>query len=91
MAAVSTADLMLYCRVDAEEAAPLLENLANSAEEYLTTAGAVRTESNANAYDLAVKALVLQWYDNPGGGEVSPALRQSINQLKFSSLMEYAT
>ena len=84
MARISTEDLMLYCRVDGEEASTLLEQLADSAEEYLTTAGAQRTEANSNAYDLTVKALVLHWYDNPEGGTLPPGLRQLINQLKLS-------
>ena len=84
MSNVSAADLKLYCRVDDDEAVPLLESLAESAEEYLTTAGAERTQNNTNAYDLAVKALVLHWYDNPTGGELPAGLRNNINQLKFT-------
>lgn len=80
---VSRAELGRYCRVDEADGLDELEALAQSAETYLTTAGAVRTERNADSYDLCVKAMALHWYDNPDGGEFAPGLRQQINQLKF--------
>lgn|GEM_PF-2912636 len=85
MAEVSRKELMLYCRVDDEDAGDLLESLADSAEEYLQTAGVELDEFNNSRYCLAEKALVLHWFDNPTGGDLPAGLRQIINQLKFSN------
>ena len=80
---VSKAELMRYCRVDDEDNAATLLELADAAEDYLTTAGAQRTDETARSYDLAVKGLALHWFEHPEGGEFSPGLRAQINQLKF--------
>lgn len=80
---VSRADLMAYCRVDTDEGGNQLMTLQSAAIDYLKVAGA--DHPDRPAYALAVKALVLHWYDHPDGGEAfSGGLRAVINQLKFS-------
>lgn len=80
----TTAELLDYCRADEDESTvKLMETLKASAVEYLQGAGIDPTESNASRFQLAVKALVLHWYDTPDGGDISPALKQLITQLKY--------
>lgn len=85
---VTRDELMQYCRVDDEDAGDLLENLADSAEEYLDSAGAPFDGAGYQdaKYILAVKALVLHWFDNPAGADVPASLQSLINQLKFSKI-----
>ena len=74
-----------YCRTDED-----LTSLVSAAEVYLTNAGIAANETNA-LYCLAVKMLVLHWYDNRGAvtvGTITKTLEYSlqsiISQLKYA-------
>lgn len=73
----------------AEEA--VIEALIAGAMEYLRTGGVPEPEEPSELYDLAVKALVLHWYDHRDdvGSEssVPNGIRPVITQLK----LRYAT
>ena len=80
---VSRQDLMDYCRVDTEEGGNQLMILQSAAIAYLTVAGADKPQ--LPTYALAVKGIVLHWYDHPEGGVgFGDGLRAMINQLKLS-------
>lgn len=65
-----------------------ITTLYSAAVEYMTAAGITRGDDNGTRYDLAVNALVLNWYDNRGAGgdktltEYPIGLRALIDQLK---------
>lgn len=56
-------ELKLFLRVDGEEENSLIEGLKIGAEEYLTNAGIQKDYSN-ELYKLAIKILVIHWYEN---------------------------
>lgn len=56
-------DLKLYLRVDGTDEDTLIGSLQVGAETYLTNAGITVDYSN-DLYKLAVKMLILHWYDN---------------------------
>ena len=72
-----------YCRIDGEEEDALLLSLVDAAKDYLEGAGVMEP-----LYLLAVKALVLHYYDHRGltesgaPGEI-PGIRNAIVQLKL--------
>lgn len=82
--------VLRYCRLDDladdESVVGEVEELMAAAEEYLSDAGIVRCELNAGRYDLALKALVLHWYDHRDSvgteAELPKGLRPILNQLK---------
>jgi len=61
------AALERYCHLTEfagdSEVEGLLEDLYGAALEYMDEAGVKLTEKNPRRFDLAVNALVLQWYD----------------------------
>lgn len=76
-----------YCRVDGEEEDALLLSLVDAAKDYLEGAGVMEPEAEEPLYLLAVKALVLHYYDHRGLTESalpgSPGIRNAIVQLKL--------
>lgn len=89
------ASLMAYCVIDILEPGDeeLLEEFYNAALDYMDDAGVampVEGTPRRAKYDLCVKALVLQDWDNrgaTGAGNAAadnPAFRRRMNQLKHS-------
>lgn len=71
--------LMAYCRADGEDEQKLVEDAAQDAENALSAQGA---DPMHPMYNKALKALTLHFYDNPEGGDLSPALKKMLNTLK---------
>lgn len=72
---------MAHCRVDTEEGGCQLMMLQEAAIAYLSAAGADKPQ--LATYALAIKGIVLHWYDHPDGGAAfGDGLRAIINQLK---------
>jgi hypothetical protein len=86
---VSVDELIRYCRADDdEETRALMEDLGESAEAYLIDNGADPMEmgdAGRKVWALCVKSLTLHYYDNPGGAEFPPGLRQLINRAKLAA------
>lgn len=96
--AVDVEDLACYCRIDLPEPGDsareaeieTLNCLRLAAEEYLTEAGCAGKSSAL--YDLALKRLVLHWYENRNAiaynrTMVPMGLREIINQLKMGAIV----
>ena len=64
--AVDLEAVKLYCRIDGDGEDDLLLILMDAAAEYLEGAGVPAPEKPDPLYDLAVKALVLDYYDHRG-------------------------
>lgn len=85
--AVTLEEVKAYLRVDVEEDDALIQSLMEAAAGYLAAAGI--PDSPDSRYVLAVKGLVLHWYDHRGEANAQtyadfPAgLRLTINQLKM--------
>lgn len=87
---IPVADVKLYCRIDGEEEDVLLYSLIDAAKDYLAGAGIDDPDTPDQRYSLAVKALVLHYYDYRGLTEAPmpsaiPGIRNLINQLKFEA------
>lgn len=87
---IPVADVKLYCRIDGEEEDVLLYSLIDAAKDYLAGAGINDPDTPDHRYALAVKALVLHYYDYRGLTEapmpsVIPGIRNLINQLKLEA------
>jgi hypothetical protein len=86
---VSVDELIRYCRADDdEETHALMEDLGESAEAYLIDNGADPMQmgpAELKVWTLCVKALTLHYYDNPGGAEFPPGLRQLVNRVKLAA------
>ena len=54
----------LYMHVDGTEDDALIVSLLDAAEDFVSTAGAVRAGAVDARYDLAVQSLTLHWYDH---------------------------
>lgn len=82
-------ELKLFLRIDGDEENDLIEGLKTAAEEYLTNAG-VNKNYQKKLYGLAVKKLVLHWYENPEvigkTDETQFGLRGMITQLKYTQV-----
>lgn len=77
-------ELKTYLRVDTDAEDDLLQALQHTAEEYLTEAGVPMDYSPR--YSLAVKGLVLHYYDHrDDDAPIGQGLRLLINQLKFGA------
>ena len=78
-------EIKLYLRLDHDEEDGLLDGLLSSATEYLKNAGCVVTEGEL--YNLAIKMIVLHWYENREvigiGNKVPFGLDNIIFQLKY--------
>lgn len=77
-----------YCRIDGSEEDALLLELIAAAREYLDGAGVPDPEADNPLYSLAVKALVLAYYDHRGTTEAVsvsaiPGMDNVIVQLKL--------
>ena len=88
MATVSLEAAKAYARIDGDEDDALLESLIEAAEEYLAGAGVYPGLAPEALYQLAVKGIVLHWYeqrnvtDNAAPTDFSAGVRLTINQLK---------
>ena len=93
MATVSLEAIKAYARIDGDEEDALLESLTDAAEEYLTNAGIDPGLAPPALYQLAVKGIVLHWYEhrNDTSGtmptDFSAGVRLIINQLKNTCLL----
>lgn len=87
MATVSLDEVKGYIRSEDEDDA-LVTTLIEAAEEYLSGAGCEPGVAPESLYKLAVKGIVLHWYENRNSTEKeSPSdfeggIRLVINQLK---------
>ena len=82
--AVDLEAVKIYCRIDGDGEDDLLLSLMDAAAEYLEGAGVAAPEEPDPLYDLAVKALVLDYYDHRGRTETRiPGLDNAIVQLKL--------
>ena len=94
MAYVPLEDVKSYGRIDGDEDDALLAGLTGAAEEYLSNAGVTPENASASLYQLAVKGIVLHWYENraavDGGSpkDFEPGVRMVINQLKNMSILD---
>lgn len=90
------AQLLAYCRLDAEELTEsdkvLLEGMFADAEAYMTGAGIPKPDANTPRhaqYDQRVNEMVLDSWENRGAQVVgvsvmeNPAFRRKLNQLKL--------
>ena len=71
--------LMAYCRADGEDAQSLVQDAAEDAAAYLANMGA---DINSPVYVRAYKALTVQFFEHPEGGQFAPALTKLLNTLK---------
>lgn len=80
-----------YLRIDEDYDDVLIETLIKSAEIYLENAG-VKVSYNIELYALAIKMLVLHWYENRtviGKDEnIGFGLESIISQLKYCYELE---
>ena len=76
-----------YMRIDEDYEDLLIQTLITSAETYLSNAGAMADYENS-LYKLAVKMLVLHWYENRevigDAKKLSYSLDSIITQLVYS-------
>ena len=76
-----------YMRIDEDYEDLLIQTLITSAETYLSNAGAMPDYENS-LYKLAVKMLVLHWYENRevigDAKKLSYSLDSIITQLVYS-------
>ena len=85
--AVTLEAVKAYLRVDVEEDDALIQSLMEAAAGYLAAAGI--PESEDGRYALAVKGLVLHWYDHRGEAneqtyaDFPAGVRMLLNQLKL--------
>lgn len=87
MATVSLEAAKAYARIDGDEDDALLESLIEAAEEYLAGAGVYPGLAPEALYQLAVKGIVLHWYEQRNVTDGAPTdfaagVRLTINQLK---------
>lgn len=75
-----------YLRVDGTDEDIGIQGLINAAEAYLTNAGVIKDETN-ELYKLAVKMLVVNWYENRQAigkaDKLAFGLDSIISQLKY--------
>lgn len=72
-----------YIRVDYDDDDLLLEELKGAAEEYLTNAG-INVNYKSRLYKLAIKMLVIHWYENRETvliGSISKSLEYSLSAI----------
>ncbi len=90
MSTVSLNAVKTYCKIDEEIDDALVSSLIEAAEAYLDHAGVTPETAPTALYALAVKGMVLHWYDHREAGETAapdfaPGVRKVINQLKHTS------
>lgn len=75
-----------YMRIDGNEEDLSVQNLIISAEIYLKNAGVIKDYEN-ELYNLAIKMLVLHWYENRevvgNASKMTFSLDNIITQLKY--------
>ena len=87
---IPVADVKLYCRIDGDTEDDLLQSLIQAAKDYLGGAGIADPAADDQRYALAVKALVLHYYDyrglteSPAPSDI-PGIRNLIVQLKLEA------
>lgn len=89
MATVSLEAVKAYCKIDEGEEDDLISSLIEAAEAYLHHAGVEPETAPTALYSLAIKGIVLHWYDHREAGETAapdfaPGVRAVINQLKHT-------
>lgn len=90
---IDLAAVKSYCRIDWDTEDELLTALVAAAKDYLDGAGVPEPEADNPMYALAVKAMVLEFYDHRGQTEsVSlssiPGMSNLIVQLKLRAEAE---
>lgn len=77
-----------YARIEHDEDDDFVEELWDTAVEYLRSANVVDGPNNHSRFRLAVKAMVAYWYDHReevGNVENMPA-RSIVNQMKLDAI-----
>lgn len=87
---IPVTEVKLYCRIDGDAEDDLLQTLIEAAKSYLAGAGIADPAADDQRYALAVKALVLHYYDYRGLTEspapsAIPGIRNLIIQLKLDA------
>lgn len=88
MAYVPLAPVKAYAKTNDEDDT-LVMSLIDAAEQYLCNAGVEPGTVPYSLYELAVKGIVLHWYDNRAAVDAAspldfePGIRTVINQLKL--------
>jgi uncharacterized phage protein (predicted DNA packaging) len=77
---IDLAAVKSYCRIDWDTEDELLTALVAAAKDYLDGAGVPEPEADNPMYALAVKAMVLEFYDHRGQTE-SDAGRASLSAI----------
>lgn len=90
---VDLAAVKSYCRIDWDTEDDLLTALVAAAKDYLDGAGVPEPEADNPMYALAVKAMVLEFYDHRGQTEgvslsAIPGMSNLIVQLKLRAEAE---
>lgn len=90
---IDLAAVKSYCRIDWDTEDELLTALVAAAKEYLDGAGVPEPEADNPMYALAVKAMVLEFYDHRGQTEsvslsAIPGMSNLIVQLKLRAEAE---
>ena len=84
------AEIKTYMHAEGESDAAV-EPFVAAARAFLAGAGVREGAVRSDAYDLALKALSLHWYDNRDGAPVPEGLQQLINQLQYAKVSEAAS
>ena len=90
---ISLESVKAYCRIDGDQEDGLLRSLIGAAKDYLANAGVDEPAADSPLYALAVKGLVLHFYDERGlTGQTAlsliPGMRNAITQLKLKAEAE---
>lgn len=90
---ISLESVKHYCRIDGDEEDDLLLSLIDAAKAYLESAGVSEPEEDDPRYLLAVKAMVLHFYDYRGLTESTapsaiPGMQNMVTQLKLEAEAE---
>lgn len=85
---ITLEDVKGYCRIDGDEDDALVQSFIEAAKGYLDGAGVPDPEVADPLYLLAVRAMVLHFYDQRGMTQSTvpseiPGIRNTITQLKL--------
>lgn len=89
MAYVPLEPVKAYAKAGDDDDA-VIQSLIDAAEDYLAGAGVYPGYAPNSTYEMAVKGIVLHWYENRAAVDTSsppdfePGIRAVINQLKQS-------
>lgn len=81
------AEIKAYMHAEGEEDSAV-EPFVASARAYLAGAGVQEELVRPDAYDLALKALTLHYYDNRDGAAVPEGLNRLVTQLQYAKVEE---